>query len=605
MISCLTSGGNSSSSDGAPASPVHGTSSVVPSDERDEQLKERLSWEEYFMALAFLSSQRSKDPVTQVGACIVNDRNQILSIGYNGMPNGCPDHQMPWGKTSAEPLETKHMYVCHAELNAILNKNSADVGGACIYVTLFPCNECAKLIIQSGITSVVYYSDKHKKKGSTQASKRMLDMAGVEYRMYFGAIHHLKLTFDLSCEGMISGSSFSAKTVESSNKINTIIGSNKESEASMKNVNNNKNPSNHCSYSANSQVSVNGKREDETQEAPQNILQSESFSESGGRANSKENNTSSPPDTADGDILPSDTCSNGDFRLNSSPSSGDCVGIIAANENSVSSGNQRSDCTPRIQNGVPDESQMTSNSLTSAITMVDSLTAASYTSTTTTTVHIPKTSSTCTAMVNSVTGTPYTSATTPSNPTSRMIDSFSSISLASSCVTSEHPRPSSAYLSWDEYFMSVAFLSGCRSRDQHEKSGACLVNKQHRIVGIGYNGNPRGYPDTPPPPKEEQLTPLDKLYACHAEINAVLNKNCSDVRNCSLYVTHFPCNECAKLIVQSGVTEVNYYFDPDTRDASADGAKRLFDLTDIKYLKYTSLGSLKKEFTLDFPSIEK
>ncbi|XP_031151270.1 deoxycytidylate deaminase isoform X3 [Sander lucioperca] len=108
-----------------------------------------LEWPEYFMAVAFLSAQRSKDPSSQVGACIVNQENKIVGIGYNGMPNGCDDDLLPWSRSADDRLDTKYPYVCHAEMNAIMNKNSADVKGCTMYVALFPCNECAKLIIQS------------------------------------------------------------------------------------------------------------------------------------------------------------------------------------------------------------------------------------------------------------------------------------------------------------------------------------------------------------------------------------------------------------------------------------------------------------------------
>ncbi|XP_017892524.1 deoxycytidylate deaminase [Ceratina calcarata] len=143
-----------------------------------------ISWPEYFMAVAFLSAKRSKDPRTQVGACIVNEENKIVGIGYNGMPIGCNDDQFSWIKDTSDPLRTKSLYVCHAELNAVLNKNSSSVKGCTIYVALFPCNECAKIIIQSGIKSVVYVSDKHSHKKETKAAKKMFDAAGVEYSQY-------------------------------------------------------------------------------------------------------------------------------------------------------------------------------------------------------------------------------------------------------------------------------------------------------------------------------------------------------------------------------------------------------------------------------------
>lgn len=142
-----------------------------------------LSWDEYFMGVAVLSAERSKDPGTQVGACIVGPDKRIISVGYNGMPMGCSDDVLPWAR-EGNPLDTKYLYVCHAEFNAILNKGGADMRGATLYVTLFPCNECAKAIIQSGIKEVVYYSDKYAETDATRASKLMFDLAGVTYRAY-------------------------------------------------------------------------------------------------------------------------------------------------------------------------------------------------------------------------------------------------------------------------------------------------------------------------------------------------------------------------------------------------------------------------------------
>ncbi len=142
-----------------------------------------LSWDEYFMGVALLSAQRSKDPGTQVGACIVGQDNKILSMGYNGMPIGCSDDEMPWDRDGA-PLDTKYLFVCHAELNAILNHGRAGLEGAKVYTTLFPCNECAKAIIQSGIREVIYLQDKYADTDSVIASKRMFDMTGVTYRPF-------------------------------------------------------------------------------------------------------------------------------------------------------------------------------------------------------------------------------------------------------------------------------------------------------------------------------------------------------------------------------------------------------------------------------------
>ena len=142
-----------------------------------------LTWDEYFMGVAMLSGMRSKDPNSQVGACIVSPENKILSLGYNGMPMGCSDDEMPWEREGA-PLQTKYMYVCHAELNAILNSAHNNLKGARVYVTLFPCNECTKAIIQSGIAEVVYYSDKYHDTDSSVAARFMFQKAGVRLTPY-------------------------------------------------------------------------------------------------------------------------------------------------------------------------------------------------------------------------------------------------------------------------------------------------------------------------------------------------------------------------------------------------------------------------------------
>ena len=142
-----------------------------------------ISWDQYFMGIALLSAERSKDPSTQVGACIVDDNNRILSEGYNGMPAGCEDDIMPWGKIG-DPLNNKYFFVCHAELNAILNYRGGSLKDARLYSTLFPCNECAKAIIQSGIRRIVYDSDKYETTPSVVASKKMLKAAGVVLQRY-------------------------------------------------------------------------------------------------------------------------------------------------------------------------------------------------------------------------------------------------------------------------------------------------------------------------------------------------------------------------------------------------------------------------------------
>ena len=148
-----------------------------------------LNWDTYFMAIAMLSAKRSKDPSTQVGACIVGGDNRILSIGYNGAPNGYDDDKFPWER-SGDPLETKYLYVVHAERNAILNFRGArrELEKSRLYVDLFPCNECAKAIIQSGIKEVIYVDDKYADQDSFKVSKIMFDMAGVKYRIYEGKL---------------------------------------------------------------------------------------------------------------------------------------------------------------------------------------------------------------------------------------------------------------------------------------------------------------------------------------------------------------------------------------------------------------------------------
>jgi len=154
-----------------------------------------ISWDEYFMGVALLSGRRSKDPNTQVGACIVNDKNKIVGAGYNGLPIGCDDDEFPWEKTG-DFLHTKYPYVCHAELNAILNNIGMDLTGCRIYTALFPCNECSKAIIQSGIKEVIYLSDKYDGTDISVASKRILNTAGVSYRKVEAQRNKIELSFD-------------------------------------------------------------------------------------------------------------------------------------------------------------------------------------------------------------------------------------------------------------------------------------------------------------------------------------------------------------------------------------------------------------------------
>ncbi len=154
-----------------------------------------ISWDEYFMGVALLAAMRSKDPNTQVGACIVDNENRILSTGYNGFPSGCSDDDFPWDR-EGNYSETKYPFVVHAELNAILNARGKNLTGAKIYVALFPCNECAKAIIQSGIKEVVYLSDKYATADNTIASKRMLAAAGIKLTQLKTNSDSLTINFD-------------------------------------------------------------------------------------------------------------------------------------------------------------------------------------------------------------------------------------------------------------------------------------------------------------------------------------------------------------------------------------------------------------------------
>lgn len=153
----------------------------------NEYRQNYISWDEYFMGIAQLSALRSKDPSTQVGACIVDANNKVVSIGYNGMPRGIDDKDAPWGH--GEGLDSKYLYVCHAEFNAILNtRDGAHLNGCRVYVTLFPCNECAKAIVQVGIKEVIYLQEKETNDVIFEASKKILSMAGVKLTKYQGKV---------------------------------------------------------------------------------------------------------------------------------------------------------------------------------------------------------------------------------------------------------------------------------------------------------------------------------------------------------------------------------------------------------------------------------
>ncbi len=163
-----------------------------------------ISWDDYFMGIALLAGKRSKDPSTQVGACIVSAKctdgsnsNTILSVGYNGLPIGCSDDEFPWDN-KGDLLETKYPFVVHAELNAILNARGKSLHGSKLYVALFPCNECCKAIIQSGIREVIFLSDKYSQTDAVKASKRMFSAAGVKLTQLNPQVKKIELSLDIN-----------------------------------------------------------------------------------------------------------------------------------------------------------------------------------------------------------------------------------------------------------------------------------------------------------------------------------------------------------------------------------------------------------------------
>lgn len=169
----------------------------VDEEEGKDASKKRedyLHWDDYFMGIALLSAQRSKDPSTQVGACIVDENNKIVGIGYNGFPRGCSDEVLPWARKAEDVKDTKYPYVVHAEVNAILN-STVMLHNAKIYAALFPCNECSKMIIQAGIKEIVYLSDKYAETDSVIAAKKMLEMSGVKLRKLEPKVKQLNIDF--------------------------------------------------------------------------------------------------------------------------------------------------------------------------------------------------------------------------------------------------------------------------------------------------------------------------------------------------------------------------------------------------------------------------
>ncbi len=166
---------------------------MISKDYIKKKRSDYINWDDYFMSIALLSAKRSKDPITQVGACVVSSKNRIVGIGYNGFPYGCSDDKFPWDKNGPF-IKTKYAYVCHAELNAVINSSIENLGMCSIYCVLFPCNECTKVIIQSGIKEIIYLFGKYSNKESIQASKEMLHQSNVTYRQL--KPHRGKLVID-------------------------------------------------------------------------------------------------------------------------------------------------------------------------------------------------------------------------------------------------------------------------------------------------------------------------------------------------------------------------------------------------------------------------
>ena len=336
-----------------------------PSNTKKRQ--DYMSWDDYFMALSFLSAQRSKDPEEQLGACIVNQDDRIVGIGYNGFPRGCSDDCLPWASKSDEKreLHTKHPFMCHAEMNAILNKCSLDVKGTRMYVAGIPDNVAAKTIIQAGIVEIIYLQDPIEN-NATRASRIMFEMAEVKLRQYKPATNISPLDFT-KCQ----------------------------------------------------------------------------------------KSKGTPTCDESSDVTPMD---------------------------------DRKDVEP-YQDLLMKEASF--------------------------------------------------------NPKNATI------------------KKRRGYLSWDDYFTAVASLSARRSKDPNTQVGACIVDQDKCIIGIGYNGFPRGCSDDFLPWARVADSELHKKYpyVVHAEVNAILNKGSRDVKGASLYVALFPCNECAKVIIQAGIKEVVYLSD--------------------------------------------
>jgi dCMP deaminase len=415
--------------------------------------KDYLSWDDYFFAVAILSAKRSKDPNFPSGACIVDEDNHIIGIGYNGFPRGCSDDALPWTSTAATAnndnddsnktpwLHTKDPYVCHAVTNAILNKCRHDIKGCRLYVVRFPCSECAKVLIQSRIQEVVVLDTKNNNHGDhpldqgehqakaddhadTQASRILLNMAGIGVRYYRPKFPSVSLDFV---------SALAPTTVETT--------------------------------------------------------------------------------------LTADDAATGSSRSRSSNEEGDHDGKAP---------------------------------------------------------------------------TPSATTTTIPEETLQLLWKEAKHDPR----TSNCHKKRNDYISWQDYFMAMAFLTAKRSKDPNTQVGACIVNAQNRIVGLGYNGFPRGCSDDHLPWARSNANELHNkyLYVCHAEINSILNGS-ANVEGASIYVALFPCQNCAKMIIQAGIKEVVYMSDAYHDTDGCRSSRILFQMAKVKLRRYIpSVQSL----TLDY-----
>ncbi|CAB9529455.1 Deoxycytidylate deaminase [Seminavis robusta] len=374
-----------------------------------------LGWDDYFMSVAALSAQRSKDPNHPTGAAIVDADKRVIGIGYNGFPRNCSDDLLPW-QDSTQFLHSPQAYECHAEVNAILNKCSADVAGASIYVKHFPCNECAKMIAQSRIREVVYIRDDHHEEDIYKASRIILLMSGVKLRQYQPTVQTVQLLIP--------------------------------------------------------------KEEEEPSASDEE----------------KSNTSTSSPRS----VLPQDNDDN-------------------------------------------NHSQQSKQLLLQQREQLE--------------------------------------------------EEHRALLQKEAHWTAAVSQKRTNYLSWDDYFMAMAFLTAQRSKDPNTQVGACIVaSSDQRIVAVGYNGFPRHCSDDALPwarhSPDSVLLHTKYPYVCHAEVNAILNKGSANLQGTTLYVALFPCNECAKMIIQAGIRQVVYLQDKYHDTDGCKASRILFRMAGVKLRRH-------------------